>query len=321
MSNHHWQPNARVGTLLQRARLMRTIRHFFAKRNVLEVSTPVIVSHGVSDPHLDSFSLGNMAGYLRTSPEYALKRLLAAGSGDIYELGPVFREGEAGHSHNPEFTMLEWYRIGWNYHQLMDEVVELIADCSPDRLALWPIAKMSYSQLSEQKFNADISTMAKAELLDIARSHGWHAHADDTSKSILLDFIFSHILQPTLAQQSISIVYDFPECQSALAQIYTNGMGNRFARRFEVFLESTELANGYQELTDANEQLSRFIEDQRIREQLNKDMIEHDQNLLDALRHGLPDCAGVALGVDRLLLGLTNDHDIADTLAFSWQRR
>ncbi len=319
MTTDQWQPSASLTTLQQRAKLLRTIRQFFSVRHVLEVNTPVVVKAGVSDPHLDSFMLEHSAGYLRTSPEYAMKRLLAAGSGDIYELGPVFRQGESGRWHNPEFTMLEWYRLGWSYHQLIDEVIELLSTCSPDLLALWPIKKTTYSELSLQVLGTDIARADISHLLDLARTHGWHTDLDDTSQSILLDFIFSHLLQPALALQTINVITDFPVCQAALAKII-NHNGNTVAQRFEVFLGQVELANGYQELTDQNEQMRRFIEDKQHREKLGKVMIQPDRKLLQAMQYGLPECTGVALGVERLLSVINNQVPVNQCLSFDWYR-
>lgn len=316
-----WQPSAGMAALQRRAALLAAIRKFFAVRKVMEVNTPVAVKAAVSDPHLDSFALAHSAGFLRTSPEYAMKRLLAAGSGDIYELGPVFRQGEAGRWHNPEFTMLEWYRVGWGYQQLADEVVELLTACSPDLLAAWPVQKLTYAQLSEQVLGINIAEANTSHLIELARTHGWHAHPDEASDSMLLDFLFSHLLQPALPEQTISIITEFPACQAALAQIAETDTGTAIAERFEVFLGQLELANGYQELTDADEQMQRFIEDRRIREQTGKAVIEPDRKLLDALRHGMPACAGVALGVDRLLMVFTRSSSVETTLPFIWSSR
>ncbi len=318
MKTENWQPDADQALLRQRARLVRTIRQFFAVRDVMEVFTPVVVKSGVTDPHLDSFELQHSAGFLRTSPEYAMKRLLAAGSGDIYELGQVFRQGEAGRRHNPEFTMLEWYRVGWHYQQLIDEVIELLHTCSPDMLALWPVQKSTYTDLSQQVLGIDVAAAEKHYLIKLAHTHGWHMSADETSHSMLLDFIFSHLLQPALPDCSLNIITDFPPSQAALAQLRNEPDGCSIAERFEVFLGQLELANGYQELTSADEQQQRFIEDRQIREGLNKPAMQADQKLLQALRHGLPPCTGVALGIDRLLMLLTDTGNIENIQAFAW---
>lgn len=319
MNTDQWQPSASLANLQQRARLLKTIRQFFAVRHVMEVNTPVVVKTAVSDPHLDSFALEHSGGYLRTSPEYAMKRLLAAGSGDIYELGPVFRHGESGRWHNPEFTMLEWYRVGWVYAQLIDEVIELLRSCSPNLLALWPVQQTTYNELSQQVLGMDIANAEIPHLLDLARAHGWHTHPDDTSRSILLDFIFSHLLQPALAEQTINVISDFPVCQAALAKV-RNDDNHAVAERFEVFLGQLELANGYQELADADEQMQRFIEDQRQRQKLDKAIIEPDRKLLDAMRNGLPECTGVALGVERLFAVMIDQANIKACQAFDWTR-
>ncbi len=321
MNLEQWQPTASLRTLQQRAQLINTIRRFFAARKVLEVFTPVVVKCGVTDPHLDSFALATAASYLRTSPEYAMKRLLAAASGDIYELGPVFRQGESGRWHNPEFHMLEWYRVGWSYTRLIDEVIELLAACSADKLALWPVQKISYADLSRQVLGQELATLPDAHCLELARSHGWHAQADKTSRSVLLDFIFSHLLQPALPRQTLTVIYDFPVCQAALARIRNNPEAPPVAERFEVFLGQLELANGYQELTDANEQLQRFIEDQRQRDKLDRPALEPDRKLLAAMRHGMPECSGVALGVERLLSVMLDAGNVADSMSFDWNRR
>jgi lysyl-tRNA synthetase class 2 len=317
-----WRPGADIDALRLRARLYATIRAFFAERDVLEVETPVLSVAGNTDPNIASFSLhfsGRTDGaprtrWLRTSPEFALKRLLAAGVGDCYELGRVFRDGEAGGRHNPEFTMLEWYRVGWDHRRLIDETVALV------QVALALVGRpatattMTFRDLYRERLGVDPFTDdAALGPLDID-PHG--LDRDDW-----LDLLMTHRLQPGFDRDAILVVHDYPASQCALAKLRAGqGDAPAVAERFELYLGPLELANGYHELTDAAEQRARFVRDDARRASRGDARPPADERLLAALATGLPDCAGVALGVDRLLMAMLGSGRIADVLAFDFGR-
>ncbi len=322
MSKHAaWRPTCTTQMLRQRASLYAAIRRFFADRSVLEVHTPVLNRHAVCDVHIDSIRacdpVSSMHGCLRTSPEFAIKRLLAAGCGDCYELGPVFRAGEAGRWHNPEFTMLEWYRIGWQRPQLAQECVELLYALHAD-FCHWPLRQTSHSELCREQLGCDLIRTDDAGLQQLALKHGLST-ADHCVRTQCLDYLFSHCVQARLPPGQITIVHDFPPEQAALAELCHNASGDRVASRFELYLGTVEIANAYQELTDANELATRFASDNGLRAALGKATIDPDQRLLEAMQHGLPACAGVALGVDRLLAVINDRDGLADVLAFCTQ--
>lgn len=325
---NHWQPSAAVEALHLRARLNRLIREFFHARDVLEVETPMLSQAGVTDVHIAPFSLhfsgrtegGPATRWLRTSPEYPLKRLLAAGVGDCYELGRVFRDGEAGGRHNPEFTMLEWYRLGWNHHRLMAETIELVqaALALVGRKAV-NIEILSYRELFWQSLGLDAFTASIDELQ--AALGDVLIDADGLTRDDWLDLLMTHRIQPRFAADAITVLHDYPASQCALARLRDEGDGHPVAERFELYLGPLELANGYHELTDAAEQAARFGNDVSQRQQRGDALIPAiDPHLLAALAHGLPDCAGVALGIDRLLMAMQNTGKIADVLAFDFFR-
>jgi len=310
-----WRPTAAPGQLLARACLLHDIREYFSSRGVMEVETPLISMAGNTDPEIHSIRTEG-GGYLRTSPEFALKRLLAAGSGDIFELGRVFRAGESGRSHNPEFTMLEWYRTGFSYHRLMDEVAELVRHCGHGKFDSWPQQKLSYRQLFLRYVDIDPFVADQQALRLRAGEHG----IDDIELDCKqwLDLLLSLVIQPALPKESLTFVYDFPAGQAALAKIRQDSPA--VAERFELYLGRTELANGYQELTDAPEQQRRFDTDNREREKRGQPVCKTDQHLVGALECGLPECAGVALGVDRLLMAIVGANSIGEVITFPHSR-
>jgi lysyl-tRNA synthetase class 2 len=307
-----------------RARLNAAIRGFFARRDVLEVETPVLSQAGNTEPNIASFSLefsGRTNGaprtrWLRTSPEYALKRLLAAGIGDCYELGRVFRDGEAGGRHNPEFTMLEWYRVGWDHQRLIDEVAELInaALALVDRHAT--LERIAWRDLYRERLAIDPVTANDGELqraLGDVRIDPQGLTRDDW-----LDLLLTHRLQPGFADDTMLAVFDYPASQAALARLRPGDPP--LAERFELYLGPLELANGYHELIDPDEQRARFERDVSMREARGGVAPPIDERLLSAMRSGLPPCAGVALGIDRLLMAMLGSTRIADVLAFPFDR-
>lgn len=314
MTNQDWQPTARFEVLELRANILRQIRDFFAERNVLEVETPVLSESGNSDPGLQQFCLDSEAGWLRTSPEYAMKRLLAAGSGDIYELGRVFRSGEQGRHHNREFTMLEWYRCGWTHHQLMDEVAELVRGFFTH--AALNESRISYQDLFLAYAGIDPHGATLDELQSCADSFG--LDVPDLDRDGLLDLILSHVIQPRMKKQDLVFVYDYPESQAALAQITKNVPA--VAERFELFVNGLELANGYHELCDPIEQRQRFDLENKCRQSRSLEPVPIDEKLLAALEAGLPQCSGVAVGVDRLIMLLSGNEHLAQVIPFPASR-
>ncbi len=308
----------RHAALKLRARLYATIRAFFAERGVVEVETPILSVAGNTEPNIESFrALGSATGeagrWLRTSPEFPLKRLLAEGFGDCYELGRVFRDGESGRRHNPEFTMLEWYRLGITHHQLADEVAELVQATLALVGRAIRIEKTTYRELYAQAFGFDPFTASietlQAPLADLC------IRADGLSRDDWLDLLMTHRLQTAFPSDALTIVTDFPPTQCALAKIAGQG-GGAVAQRFEAYLAGQELANGYHELTDATEQHARFLNDNHRRRARGQRELPIDQNLLAALERRLPECAGVALGIERLLMAMTGAERIGEVLAY-----
>jgi lysyl-tRNA synthetase class 2 len=322
-----WRPSAGIEALRLRARLYATIRAFFAERGVLEVETPVLSAAGNTDVNIASFSLefsgrtegGPRTRWLRTSPEFPLKRLLAAGIGDCYELGRVFRDGEAGGRHNPEFTMLEWYRVGWDHLRLVDETVALV------RAALALVGRdaaatiTTFRDLYRDRLGLDPFLATEHELQ--AALGDVCIDPEGLTRDDWLDLLMTHRLQPTFAADALLVVLDWSASQCALAKLRAGGGGDPpVAERFELYLGALELANGYHELTDAAEQRVRFEHDRAARRARGAACPPLDERLLAAMASGLPDCAGVALGIERLLMALLGTDRIADTVAFDFFR-
>ncbi len=320
-----WGPAAGSEALQARARLLSAIREFFQHKGVMEVETPVCSASATTDPALESLATsftgpGAAQGeslYLHTSPEFPMKRLLAAGSGPIYQICKVFRDGEFGRLHNPEFSLLEWYRPGFDQHQLMDEVAELVNGLLPEPL---PVQRTSYAELFQGHLGLDPHTcpvehlrghalrfgVSGAEALDLQDADGW------------LDLLLTHCIEPHLGKDGLCFVYDYPVTQASLARIRPGDPP--LAERFELYMDGVELANGFHELTSAQEQRMRFEADLEQRRRQGLKQVPMDENLLAALDHGMPDCSGVALGIDRLLMRLTGAGHIRDVLAFPLDR-
>lgn len=308
-----WRPGASRHAVEARATLLGQIRTFFSARNVLEVETPLLSRAGNSDPNIQSISTDSMPKrFLRTSPEYAMKRLLAAGFKDIYELGRVFRAGEKGRYHNPEFTMLEWYRRGMDYLDLASEAGELIRFCGAGQFDDWPEQRVTYRDLFLEHTGLDPFDCSEMDLSSAAAERGIHAGSLEHQE--WLDLLLGQVIEPALPGETITIIHDFLPGQAALAQIRPDNPP--VAERFEVYLGQMELANGYQELTDGNEQLERFEQETKLRRARSEEVAPIDLNLIEALRHGLPRCSGVALGVDRLLMSLLKLEHMDSVLAF-----
>lgn len=324
-----WRPGATRDALRERARLYTEIRAFFAARGVLEVDTPLLCSAAATDLHLASCVVGTAsypAGggdaprFLQTSPEFAMKRLLAAGSGPVYQLCKAFRAGDEGVRHNPEFTLLEWYRPGFALSQLMDEVEALLVATLGSALAFASCGRTTYRALFVDRFGinphgADIGVLRTA----VARETSY-GNASDLDASACLDLLFSTGIEPALGHDSPLFVSGFPAMQAALARVGEDEHGDTVAMRCEVYARGIELANAYDELTDAQEQRRRFNADNRERRSRGLPDMPADERLLAALAHGLPDCSGIALGVDRLLMLRTGGATIDGVLAFSTRR-
>lgn len=296
--------------LRRRAVIIERIRSFFREREVVEVTTPVITPSGVTDPQIESIALDNRRGFLRTSPEYWHKRLLAAGLGHLYELGPVFRAGEHGRLHQCEFTLLEWYRVNWNWRRLAEEVVELIDQCLEQSTSDRSVHYRSWSSCFHDTLGIDPLNADDSELLAAAGD----APADCT-RDMLFDYLFATRIQPEFDRDSITVVFDYPASQAALARLHPDQPG--LAQRFEVFVGTMELANGYQELSDPEEQRARFEADNRTRQRLGRPVMPLDESMLEALDSGLPDCSGVAVGVDRLVMAVLGADHIDQVTAFA----
>lgn len=325
MSFDNWRPSATIERLQARAKILQQIREFFAQRNVMEVDTPLLAHGGTTDPYIESFTTCFQAIessqttdklYLQTSPEFAMKRLLAAGSGSIYQIGKSFRNGEVGRHHNPEFTMLEWYRLNFDLSQMIAEVIELISPV----LAIKKVEYFTYEAVFTRYCDLNPHIASSAEILTCAKHFELYpvkGVADD-DRDNWLQLLMTHVVEPRLDKAKITVIYDYPLAQAALAKIrYTD---QPVAERFEVYVNGLELANGYHELTDFAEQQRRFKQDAEQRSLLKRGAVTPDEYYLAALKHGLPDCSGVALGVDRLVMLALNCKEIAEIYSFSYDR-
>ncbi len=325
IAQQDWQPTTSIDTLKRRAQLLADVRHFFAERNVMEVDTPVLSRAAPTATYLDSFEAHyqpagsqSVSYFLQTSPEFAMKRLLAAGSGDIYQIAKVFRNGELGRLHNPEFTMLEWYRPALDYYGLMREVDELL-----QQVAAMPEAvKLSYHQVFQQYLNIDIEQTDGGMLKQVALSSMPSLPADwQTDDDGWLEMLMSEVIEPELTKlRKPVIIYDFPASQAQLAKLHQNADGITVAARFEVYAGGLELANGYDECLDSEELRRRFDTDNRQRQEQGKPLMPIDFNLLAAIEHGLPPCTGIALGLDRLMMLVAEKTALNGVLSFGFER-
>ncbi|MBF0154217.1 MAG: EF-P lysine aminoacylase GenX [Magnetococcales bacterium] len=303
-----WRPVATRETLAERARIIAEVRRFFAERGVLEVETPLLSRGMVPERHLEPIPCAG--GYLHTSPEAAMKRLVAAGYGAIFQLCRVFRADEAGPWHNPEFTMLEWYRPGWTLARLLAEVEELVR-CFVVRP---PARVLPWRDLFRHHLHLDPLTATREELVSRTASPTAGLDADG-----LLDLLWVELVEPALVQdKGMLLVSDFPASRAAMAQVHPGPPP--VALRGELYVDGVELANGYQELTDPREQAERLERANQMRHAAGLPRLPVDARFLAALAHGLPECAGVALGVDRLVMLALGRESIQDVLAFPCTR-
>ena len=303
-----------------RAEILKKIRTFFDERGILEVETPLLSKSTITDPNLHSIeafytepgSKTNTKLYLQTSPEFAMKRLLAAGSGSIYQICKAFRNEECGKFHNPEFTMLEWYHVGFNHHDLMDEM---------DSFLNWTInadkaERLSYLNVFQKFLNINPHTASLDNLKNCAVKNNLELSSSlekEQDRDVWLNLLLTNLIEPYLGNNNQpTFIYDYPATQAALAQIRNDDI--KIAERFEVYINGIEIANGFHELKNANEQRLRFEKDLETRKKLGLPTVPIDENLLTALEYGLPDCAGVALGIDRLLMIALNANSINEVI-------
>ncbi len=312
--NLTWRPGARLETLRARDALLKQVRQFFSERGLMEVETPILSRYGNCDPGLLQWETEGQRTFLRTSPEYAMKRILAAGCGDIYELGRVFRGDESGRIHNREFTLLEWYRQDWTYHELMEEVSQLVHLCL-DRGPL-TVQHLTYREIFERYVDLDPFKVSQEQLNTSLSDLG--PGTPGMERQACLDLLLGMMIQPQLPEDTLTFVYDFPEGQAALARLRREDPV--VAERFELFVGPVEIANGYQELTDADELRLRFEQENAQRAKANQAKVPCDIWLLEAMDQGLPACSGVALGLDRLLMLRCGETHIDRVLSFSSER-
>jgi elongation factor P--(R)-beta-lysine ligase len=317
-----WRPSASLDAIAARAKLLHQLRAFFAVRKVMEVETPLLAQATVPDPNLEVFALSadvtdaSLYRFLQTSPEFAMKRLLAAGSGDIFQISKAFRKEESGRHHNPEFSLLEWYRVDWDHRMLIREVAELV--CEVLGRTGWQV--WTYRALFQEHLSIDLfdPNMGHRQLVDIAQQRiGDLPLGLDYDATLAL--LMSHCIEPAISDWGVVFVTEFPVSQAALARTMAVDSGT-VAARFECYIDGREVANGYWEQCDVAGLTAQFLADNEQRQQRGLPLRELDQRLLAAQAEGLPDCAGVALGVDRLLALQIGVSTLAETLSFDWHR-
>lgn len=306
----NWKPTANRQALKARADLYQQIRFFFAEKKVLEVETPLVGMATASDPYIRSIAVAG-DGFLQTSPEYCMKRLLASGSGDIFQICKAFRADESGKKHNREFTLLEWYRQGFDLWELMDEMADLIEQL----LGCHHFEHMSYRAVFDRYLGIDPLAADIESLKFEARQH-INVEMPRASKDDWLNLLMSHLIEPHLGHYAPVFIYDYPPSQASLARISQDESGAEVAERFELYYKGVELANGYHELADAVLQKQRFEQDNELRVKMGLRPVPVDNLLLQALEAGLPDCSGVALGLDRLLMIKLGCDAIDEVLTF-----
>jgi len=312
-ANYSWRPNVSAEILRQRAALLRQIREFMSHRDILEVDTPVLSHYAVSDPYIQSLITSNSANkqtplYLHSSPELCMKRLLADGSGSIYQIAHVFRDEESGKKHQAEFSMLEWYQLDFDYYQLMDEVADFLI-----AIGLTKPKRMTYAEAFLEIVHLDPHTAGIKQLQKIAGERGWGHDSED--HHALLDYIFSEAVIKQIDNSEPLIIYDYPECMAALATLKQSEA--IVSERFELFINGMEIANGFNELCDADEQRQRFEAELTARKAKGLADVPIDPYFLAALESGLPKTSGVAVGIDRLLMVLSEKNDINEVITFT----
>lgn len=309
-----WRPAASVATSQCRARLSRLARDFFRDRNILEVDTPALGATTVTDPNIDSLIGRDESWYLQTSPEYFMKRLLAAGYPDIYQICKVFRDGESGRNHRAEFTLVEWYRLNFQLNEMMQETTQFIASLLERTSLDSSVIYMTFAEAFEaavgiEPFSCSVESLADCAAVDA----GLRASLGD-DRDAWLNLLVSGQVANSFSKSNLTVIYHYPASQAALARLCPANAG--VADRFEVYYGALELANGFVELVDAEEQLARFSKDIDSRRRQDKAVLRIDENFIAALRHGLPPCAGVAVGFERLLMLKENSNNIRNVNTF-----
>ena len=308
-------PTCSRETWVKRQALMAKVRDFFVRRNALEVETPVLSAYGGTDPQLDYFEIEDPKRFMMTSPEFHMKRLLAANFGDIFQITKSFRKDEFGGHHNNEFSMVEWYRVGMPQDKLMDEVEDLVSEIIGTKLnarrTRWIDAFKNYAGVNPfcEKLT-DFADACRTREIPVPEK------SETLSREDWWDYLMVFLVEPALASNGPEFILDYPPSQAALAQTYVDADGYTWARRFELFVNQVELCNGYTELTDAVEQRRRFNADLDIRRAMNKPLPPLDERFLAALESGMPACSGVALGLDRLFMLALGKEEIADVILF-----
>jgi lysyl-tRNA synthetase class 2 len=324
MIDSAWRPAASVEVLHGRAAMLARIRAYFAAQDVREVQTPVLSAAAVSDPLIESIAATPARGprlFLQTSPEYPMKRLLAAGFGDCYQVCPVFRDGESGRLHNPEFTMIEWYRLDFRVAEMQHDVDRLLRVACAEVRDFAPMQSITYRDAIREEAGIDCRTANPAEIRAALSGRGIEtADAGNWDRDDWLDLLMGAVVGPSLGHDAPTFVEDYPASQAALARLRADGDGTVVADRFELYVDGLELANGFHELGDAAEQRRRFERDQAARGAHGQARNPLDENLLAALAHGLPDCAGVALGFDRLVMAAWRLPSLDAAMAFPASR-
>ena len=307
----------RIAVLQDRADMLTSCRRFFYERGIIEVDCPLVTSAASVDAHIDLIAVRDPKGwrYLHSSPEYGMKRLLSEGIGEIYQLAHVFREGEESSKHNPEFMMAEWYRINVSFQEMMEETVEFV------RLFLGdlPFQILSYREAFRRYAGIDYVSATTKDLLDVIESRkiAVYPGIEKEGKDALLNIILGSVIEPQLGEKELCVLAYYPHTQAALAKTCQRE-DELAAERFEIYYQGMELANGYHELTDAKEQRRRLLEANEQRKKAGKELLPPDEHFLKALEKGLPDCCGVAVGFDRLMMLRHNTNHIQDVVPFTW---
>lgn len=312
-----WRPSSPPAAAAARAALLARAREYFATRQVLEVDTPALSRYAVSDPNIDSFAVISHAGsryYLHTSPEYCMKRLLAAGYPDIYSISRVFRDGESGARHLSEFTLLEWYRRGFGLDEIIADTIGLVSHCLDSAAPACEVPVVDYADCVLEHAGIDVFRAGSNRIADRLDADAGLRAALGDDRDAWLDLLLDSCVLPALPPGRLSVIRHFPASKAALARLCP--ADPRVADRFELFFGRTELANGYVELTDATEQRRRFAAEADRRRAAGGIVVEADERLLAALAAGLPQCGGVALGVERLQMVQAGTEDIADVVTF-----
>lgn len=321
MVTANWRPSASKDVLIKRAHMLKRIRAFFDALDILEVETPILASSTNTDPNIESLTtqFREQLFYLNTSPEFSMKRLLAAYKEPVFQVCKAFRDDELGVNHNPEFTMLEWYRPGFSMFELMDEIESLLKNLfGSDDLSF---DRISYRDAFRKYSGLDPHLATSQECMECADEHGIEQPVGMRDvKDEWLDWLLTQLVLPALGKNKFTFIYHYPESQAALARVDRDEMGINVASRFELLYGEVELANGFHELLDSDEQRQRFESQNSKRHEQKKQPVQVDEYLLAALEHGLPDCSGVAMGLDRLLMIACELQSIEQSLAFPWSR-